>query len=330
MEFPVCLMFSGQGSQYHQMGRELYDRHARFRLWMDYCDQIASDCAGLSITGRLYGSRTRAEPLDELRYAAPALVAVQYSLARVLGEAGIEADQVVGYSLGELTGAVVAGALSIDNAIGFAIRHAAVLERETAPAGMLAVMAGVGLVDEFEDAFADVDVTAENFDGSFVVTGPETAIDRVEARLGAERVPSQRLPVRFGFHTAMIEPAKESLGRLIEGLPLARPRIPLVSSRTGGFVEVPDAEHYWEVARQPIFFPRAIETLERSGPRIYLDVGPAGTLATFVKYLLRRESPSQYFECMNPFGRDEAALRRAIDAIRPTTPDARPIAGARP
>ena len=82
---PVVWMFSGQGSQYFQMGRALYDKNRTFRVWMDRLDNVAADFVGQSIVGLLYEpGQSKSQPFDQTLYTHPALFMVQYALAKTL------------------------------------------------------------------------------------------------------------------------------------------------------------------------------------------------------------------------------------------------------
>ncbi|NQZ12186.1 MAG: acyltransferase domain-containing protein, partial [Algicola sp.] len=118
MKKPIVFMFSGQGAQYYHMGKELYECHPRFALWMDHCDEIVEPLIGTSLIDILYDeSVTKGDPFDRVLYTNPALLCIQYSLSRVLMEMDIQPDYLLGYSLGEFTAAVVSGVMSLEEGL---------------------------------------------------------------------------------------------------------------------------------------------------------------------------------------------------------------------
>ena len=94
-------MFSGQGSQYYRMGKELYEHHKTFNYWMDACNEIVSPLIKTSLTDIIYDNDKKGEAFDRLLYTNPALVSIQYSMFQVLKNIGIHPDYLLGYSLGE-------------------------------------------------------------------------------------------------------------------------------------------------------------------------------------------------------------------------------------
>jgi bacillaene synthase trans-acting acyltransferase len=309
MHLPVVFMFSGQGSQYLQMGRELYDRHPRFRMWMDHCDEIAQPLIGRSLCDILYRGDDRSRPFDRLLHTNPALLAFEYSLAKVLMEAGAKPAYLLGYSLGELSAAIVGGALPLEQGLRFAIEYATLVEAESPPAQMLAVIDAPDLARTHADALDGCWVTARNFDRHQVVTGPVAAIQRLREALSREGVLHQVLAVNYGFHTAMqqaLEPALLALARRLDFQPL---RIPFVSCRDGAVYDRDTdpgvwPQHLWSTFRHPVAFDATVRGLLQRGEFHFVDVGPSGTLATFVKYLLPVGSGASFGDVANPFGRD--------------------------
>jgi bacillaene synthase trans-acting acyltransferase len=320
MRLPVVFMFSGQSSQYHQMGRELYDRHPRFRMWMEHCDEIAAPMIGCSLCEVLYRDGDKNKPFDRLLHTNPALISFEYSLARVLMEAGATPDYLLGYSLGELSAAIVGGALTLEQGIGFAVDYARLVESESPPATMLAVIDVPDIESRYADQLAGCWVTARNFDRHLVVTGPVAAIRRLRDALTRDGVLHQVLAVNYGFHTEMQQPLESRFMELGRKRDFHALRIPLISC-VDGAVYGSDADidgwrqRFWTTFRHPVAFDTTVRGLLGKGDFHFLDVGPSGTLATFVKYLLPAGSASMFSEVINPFGNDSRTYANALQRI---------------
>lgn len=310
-------MFSGQSSQYHQMGRELYDQHPRFRMWMDYCDEIAQPLIGCSLCDVLYRDGDKSRPFDRLLHTNPALIAFEYSLARVLMEAGAEPAYLLGYSLGELAAAIVGGALTLEQGMAFVVDYAKLIEAESPPANMLAVIDAPDLECSHADALAGCWVTARNFDRHLVVTGPVASIQRLRDALTRDGVLHQVLAVNYGFHTEMQQPLESRVLDLARKLDFEPLRMPFVSCRDGAVYDCdtdPEVwpQHLWSTFRHPVAFDATVRGLLGRGDFHFVDVGPSGTLATFVKYLLPTGSASSFGDAINPFGRDSQTFDNAV------------------
>lgn len=310
MKKPIVFMFSGQGSQYFQMGQELYEKHPRFKLWMDHCDELTRAFIPVSIIEVIYKSGKKAEPFDRLLYTNPALLSIEYSLARILMEMDIRPDYLLGYSLGEITASVVSGAVTLREGLEFVVEYAQLLEESSPPAGMLAILAPVDIIDQFSEDFKHCWLTGKNFQSNFVVSGLIEDIKNLQSTLTQKNILSQILPVNYGFHTPLMDPIVEqvrSLAHRINFLPI---RIPIISSLYAEILKEVSNDYFWEVTRYPVQFDKTISTTLRKEDCIFIDVGPSGTLATFVKYLLPSGASSSHFELMNQFGKDIASLEK--------------------
>lgn len=306
MDNATVFMFPGQGAQYYQMGKELYQHNSRFRLWMDFCDELTFDQLGGSLVDIIYQEKATA-PFDRLKYSNPALLSIEFSLARVLMEWGIQPEFVLGYSLGELTASVIAGVIPIEIALSFSIDLANILESKSFDARMLSIHADENLVHEEPELFRECWPVAHNLTNHFVVSGLTKNIIQLSESLKARNIICQALPVNYGFHSELIEPLKEDVLALAGRINYMPPKIPFFSSVYASQVESIDEAFIWDLLRKPVCFRQAITVLDQKYRTTFIDVGPTGTLGNFVKYL---PVHSRALSAMNQFGKDIDTLER--------------------
>jgi bacillaene synthase trans-acting acyltransferase len=295
---PVIWMFGGQGSQYYQMGRDLYATDPVFRRTVDACSDMLEPYLGQSLSDIIYGNgQDRFAPFDRLLHSNPAICAVQYGVAESLKARGCRPDMLLGYSLGCIGSDIVAGALSAHDGLRIAVRLAELSEQRLPVGGMLAVLAAV-------ETFPGTWTAAHNFATHFVVAGTSAPLAEAEARLAARQVFVQRLPVRHAFHCPLIDPIEGDFSAFAAMCPARAPAIPVIGRRSA-----------WDAIRQPVNFKATIAELESRGSYRYVDIGPSGTLATFVKYNLRPDSRSEIASTVTPFDRAVQNMRRIENAV---------------
>lgn len=313
---PIVFMFSGQGSQYYQMGRELYDAHPAFRRTLERCDRFVHERAGFSLIDAIY-SRPRGEPFDDLRLSHPALVAVELATYDLLRAEGVVADRHLGASLGELVAAAAAGCCSYETALAVALAHARNVADHCAPGGMLAVLAPPAALDALPCRGRDLTFAGENFPAHFTVSGGLDAIGRAESDWRAAGVNSIRLPVRYAFHSPAMARARAPFLDVCRSFEFSgAPQVPVVSALSTEAVPRFDADHFWAVVGGPMRFRDTIRRFETQGPSLYVDCGPSGTSATFVKYNLDAASGSKEFSILSPFGTAVRNLEKLKTELR--------------
>lgn len=302
----TVFMFSGQGSHFFQMGRELFERNDVFRQWMTRLNQLALRLSGEDVLGAIY-SRDRAEIFNRTLHTHPAIFIVEYSLAQCLLKAGIVPDVTLGASLGSFAASAIGGFTSAEDALVAVIRQAEALEGACEAGGMIAVLAEPGLYTQ--DFLRErSELAALNFDSHFVVSAPASNIATIEQALSRSSISYQRLAVSFAFHSRWIDAARAPFVSSIAQLDRSRGRLPLACCRSASLLaEIPE-NFFWSAVRQPIRFQETIAELERHGACRYIDVGPSGTLATFAKYCLPAGSRSTTHAILTPYGRDRANL----------------------
>lgn len=311
MALPIVFLLSGQGSHYRGMGRALFDAEPVFRDRMFWADREARAAIGGSLVEHLYGPEDKGA-FDRLLITHPALYAVEIALARTLESWGVRPDLLLGASLGEYTAMALAGAVDPGRMLRLLIAQAAGFERAASPGGMLAVFAPPALARDETDLFAEVEIAAENFHEHFVVAGPPERLDALAARLTARDVPSHRLEVAFAFHSRFIADARAAFDTGASEIEIGEAEVPIVSCVDGRRRSRVSREHLWRIVREPILFARTVHELEREGPHLYIDVGPSGTLATFVRHLLGKRSASRAVPLLTPMRTEVSAIRRRL------------------
>ncbi|GFE86028.1 acyltransferase domain-containing protein [Steroidobacter agaridevorans] len=302
----TVFMFSGQGSHYFRMGQDLFEHDPVFRQWMLRLDDLASSLCGERVVDAIYSPRDR-ETFDRTLQTHPAIFMVEYSLAQSLIQAGLRPDITLGASLGSFAAATLAGFMRVEDALAAVVQQAAAFEACCDRGGMIAVLADQTLYAQ-PYLREQSELAAINFSSHMVVSAPQAHLAPIERSLGEGEVVYQRLPVSYAFHSQWIDEARapfESFMSSIRGTPGT---LPLASCREATLLTELPNDFFWRVVREPIRFKDTIASLEQRGAHRYIDVGPAGTLATFTKYCLSSDSQSTAHAIMSPFGNERRSM----------------------
>lgn len=298
----TIFMFSGQGSHYPRMGRSLFDSDPVFRQHIMQLDARVTELIGTSIVQTLYSHATDpGVPFDRTLLTHPAIFMVEYSTAQSLIHRGVLPDMVLGTSLGSFVAAVLGGFLTVEDALTAVVRHAQAMEEHCEPGGMISIIADPGLYDE-PFLRSTSDCAAINFSSHFVVSTTQAQCANIQKRLGELAITSQRLPVSHAFHSRWMDDARSHFQAFMKSVRIRPGILPLVCCDRATTLASPHPGHFWDVTRHPIRFPAAIAGLERNGAYRYVDVGPSGTLATILKYVLPSESRSVVHATLTPYG----------------------------
>lgn len=303
MRKPVVFMFSGQGSQYYQMGRELFLDDPTFRYWMLTLNDAYKELSGASILHKLYGSEYRKSgTFDRLTLTHPAIFMVEFALAMTLMERGITPDYVLGASLGEFTSCAVAGIFDYKDALACIVKQAEIVEATCLEGGMIAVFQSKDQFEQEPDLYRKSELAAINYSSHFVVSGLPDALAEIERYLQAHEILHQRLSVRYAFHSSFIDPAKKAFTSFLKSQTLHYPQINLISCQTGGQVYEANASFFWDIVREKIDFSQALDCLsQKYDDYVLMDLGPSGTLSNFAKHHPRAAQEADIISLMSPY-----------------------------
>lgn len=311
----IVFLFSGQGSQYYQMGKELYQSNHVFRETMKRLDETAKQLIGESIIQQVYNPDKKISDIFNCtRYTHPAIFMLEYSLAQVMMENQINPDIVLGTSLGEFSAAAVSGVLSVEDVLEAVIKQAQCFEATCELGRMLAIIDDITYIEKLPLITKYSEMVGINFDKHFVVAGATNYLEFLENHLKKNNVTCQFLPVTHAFHSKYIEPAADFYTSYLRKKQLRNPRIPFISARYGRKINELPQDYFWQVSRKPILFREALQAVEElSTTNTYIDLGPSGTLANFVKYNLMGKRELQTCSIISPFGNSLARLQTVFE-----------------
>ncbi len=299
----IAFVFSGQGPQWHAMGRELLAQEPVFRSALGACDELLRPLSGWSLLDELEKDEARSR-LDQTVIAQPALFALQVALAALWRSWGITPASVVGHSVGEIAALQVAGALALPEAVRVVWHRARIMQEATGLGRMAQVAlpgeAAAELVRPFDGRLS---VAAVNAPRSSVLSGEDDALEAALAALSARGLSHRMLPVKYAFHSAQMAPFQLRLAEALGSVDRSAPMVAVYSTVTGALATAErfDATYFGRNVREPVRFASAIGAMAVDGHDLFLELGPHPVLGGAI---------AECLEAGGHAGRALASLRR--------------------
>ena len=285
-------IFPGQGSQFVEMGKSLYESNKEAQELFER----ANEQLGFRITDIMFEGD--AEALKQTEVTQPAIFIHSVITAQVLKDA-FDAKAVAGHSLGEFSALVAAGVLSFEDGLSLVSKRAIAMQRACGiERGTMAAV--LGLEDKIVEevcASADGVVVAANYNcpGQLVISGAFEAVERTCETLkeaGARR--ALLLPVGGAFHSPLMEPAQEELASAIESTPFHAPKVPIYQNVTATAVTELETlkENLVAQLTAPVKWTQSVQKMWSDGFDQYVECGPGNVLQGLVKKIEREAEVS--------------------------------------
>lgn len=288
-ERPIIFMFSGQGSEYINMGLDLYDQEPQFRKDIDEGFEYLTSLIGEDIRYVLYPKdekeRNASEPrIHRFYYTQPVKFIFEYAYSRLLMRWGFKPHAMIGYSFGEYIVSCLAGVFTMQDALKVLMKRGEILEK--APAGNM-ISVSLPESEVIPLLKPGLFIGGINTDNLCLVSGSAEVVDVFEKELEEKQVGFVRYRAACAGHSPLMDPILPELGDELEKITFNKPTIPFVSGLTGTWMTVQDAtdpSYFTRQLREPVRFADALHALFDSPDAIFMEVGPGTTLANFVNF----------------------------------------------
>ncbi|KAI9876882.1 MAG: hypothetical protein M1830_005404, partial [Pleopsidium flavum] len=280
----IAFTFTGQGSQYPGMGKQLFETCSTFRDSILECDGICTRLGLPPLLNMITDTDLDVGTLPPVQVQL-VLVSLELALASLWQSWGLKPDVVIGHSLGEYPALCVAGVLSVSDMLFLVGKRAEIMQTQCTENthAMLAAQLPVESVRQVlsKGQIPSCEVSCINGPSATVVSGKVEDITRLEDQLRAKSVKVTRLQVHFAFHSSQLDPILNDFKAIAHNVHFAKPVIPVASTLMSTLVRdegIFTADYLTRQARHPVNFLGALQAckVDRSidDQTLWIDIGP--------------------------------------------------------
>lgn len=288
----IAFLFTGQGSQYVKMGRELFETQPEFRRTLEQCEEILRPVLKEPLLKVIYPIEGAASPIDNTEYAQPALFALEYALAQLWKSWGVLPSVVMGHSIGEYVAACFAGVFSLEDGLKLVAARGRLMQSLDQAGGMASVFAPADRVIPFVRRYdTELSIAAINSPEQTVISGSARALEKAAADLKAAGIDSRPLVVSHAFHSPLMQPILNEFYEAARRIEYKKAQIGVISNISGAISnDAPANADYWRRhVLSPVDFAGGMKTLDSHGCDVLIEIGPKPTLLSIGKKCISPE-----------------------------------------
>ncbi len=311
----LVFMYAGHGSQYLQMGKELYESNDSFKEAIDHCSRSIEPLTGIRIEDMLYNTPEIENngTSSSSKYVHLSLFCVQYALSKVLDKLQVFPGAVLGLGMGEFNAAVTGGILSLDDALTAMVFQIQKNEELNAPQkDTLLVNVHKGSLLE-SSLYEGTEIIGTLNEVYHIITGSKSIIGRIKGTLDNEEVMNIGLPMDDALHSPQVGPMEQLVMAHHKKLKWSVPDIPVFSGTQQHRVKEDFPQHYGNVIRKAFCLSDTIEQMHDYENLIYIDLSPDGILSGALKYGF--PNIDNRVVLMNQFGQDRTTLKTGVQKL---------------
>lgn len=288
----IAFIFSGQGSQYIGMGKELYDNIPSCKKIYDKANEVL----GFDLKELIFNGDK--EELNITENTQPAILTTSIAILQAIKDKGVNPDIVAGLSLGEYSALVASEALDFETAVSLVKKRGRFMQ-EAVPQGIGSMVAVIGLDEnKIKDVLkvasekGIVEIANYNTNNQIVIGGENAAVELASELLkesGARRV----IPLKVSgpFHTSLLNEASIKLKNEFENIHFNTPKIKTITNVTADFIENGDEIKNLLInqVKSSVRWSETIERMLDEGIDTFIEIGPLKTLSSFVREISKEK-----------------------------------------
>lgn len=285
----VAFVFSGQGSIYSGMAKELYKLQPSFKAVLDECSSIFEKITHLSLLKFIFtdSDAENTQALHQAKLAQPALFCIQYALSQLWISLGVKPSAVIGHSLGEYAAACISGVMSLENAIELVAERGRLTDELKNPGAMAVVFSKAETIEPIIKPYLEkINIAVINAEDNIVISGDLDCLNLVLKKCHDLGIETYVLPVTHAFHSPLMEPMLDEFEAFAKRFTYSEPSLPYVSCLTGKLNSTKDKNYpkYWrDHYREAVQFSNGLQSLYELKPDIAIEISPNPILSNLGK-----------------------------------------------
>ena len=283
----ITFLITGQGSQWKQMGHDLYAQNQIFRNAVDYVMNYLDQETNELLLGNWLSDKGN-ESFTDTRVVQPALFVFGYALTELWKEWGVEPDAVIGHSVGEILAAYLDKVLTLKDAANIICVRAKLMANLPKTGGMIAIEAEIDDVRSLLECYPRTYLAGYNTVNQLVISGERSNLDSLKSEAISSGYKCNELNVSHAFHSPEMKPMINEFETLLKNIKFSSSSGKMYSTVSGKRItnETESIEYWSKQIISPVLYNDAICSLSEENRNIFIEIGPKPILINLTKQIL--------------------------------------------